>query len=50
MEDMNGHVVCKGSVASSAIFSLSQQLRGSVFDVLSASLPSMAAEMVVLMH
>lgn len=50
MEDMNGHVVCKGSVASYAVFSLSQQLRGSLFDVLSASMPSMAAEMVVSMH
>lgn len=50
MEDMNGHVVCKGSVASYAIFSLSQPFRGKLFDVLSASMPSMAAEMVVLMH
>lgn len=50
MEDVNGHVVCKGSVASYAISSLSQQLRGSLFDVLSASKPSMAAEVVALMH
>lgn len=44
MEDMNGHVVCEGSIASYAIFSLSQQLRGSLFDVLSASKPNMAAK------
>lgn len=41
---MNGHVVCEGSIASYAIFSLSQQLRGSLFDVLSASKPNMAAK------
>lgn len=50
MEDMNRHVVCKSSVTSYAIFSLSQQLGGRLFDVLSASMPSMAAEMVVLMR
>lgn len=48
MGHVNGHVVCKGSVASYVIDSLSQQL--GLFDVLSASMPSMAAEMVMLMH